>query len=158
MEWPCGLMTVAEAGASEGLRSRVASEEPGKGEDAAKVEFVPRRGLIHLESGATQVGLDVEIEEEDQQPARAGHLPWPPSLLERVRAVRDYLMQAHAPVQPGAVARGFTRAARVPEIKAIPEWRAVAAYLEGAACSCASRYSTALRLACTRTMLALALL
>jgi hypothetical protein len=57
---------------------------------------------------------------EELQPARVGRLPWPPSLPERVRAVRDYLMQVHAPVPPGTVARTFTRA-RVPDITAILE-------------------------------------
>jgi len=70
--------------------------------------------------GATQAGLGVEMEEEDQQPARAGRLPWPPSLPERVRAVRDYLTQFHAPVPSGTVARTFTRA-RVPDVTAILE-------------------------------------
>jgi hypothetical protein len=60
------------------------------------------------------------MEEEEQQPARVGRLPWPSSLPERVRAVRDYLMQAPAPVPPGTVARTFTRA-RVPEVTAILE-------------------------------------
>lgn len=71
-------------------------------------------------SGAIQAGLGVEMEEEEPQPARVGRLPWPPSLPERVRAVRDYLMQAHEPVPPGTVARTFARA-RTPEITAILE-------------------------------------
>jgi len=71
-------------------------------------------------SGATQAGLGVEMEEEEQQPARVGRLPWPASLPERVRAVRDFLMQSHGPVPPGAVARTFTRA-RVPDVAAILE-------------------------------------
>jgi len=62
----------------------------------------------------------VEVEERELEPARAGRLPWPASLPERVRAVRDYLMQTPAPVPPATVARGFTRA-RVPEITAILE-------------------------------------
>ncbi len=68
----------------------------------------------------TQTGLAVEMEEEDLQPARLTRLPWPPSLPERVRAVRDYLMQSPAPVPAETVARSFTRA-RVPEIRAILE-------------------------------------
>jgi hypothetical protein len=71
-------------------------------------------------TGAMQAGLEVEMEEEEQQPARVGRLPWPATLPERVRAVRDYLMQAHAPVPPGTVARTFTRA-RVPDVTAILE-------------------------------------
>jgi hypothetical protein len=50
------------------------------------------------------------------KPARVVRLPWPPSLPERVRAVRDYLMQTPVAVPPETVARTFTRA-RVPEIR-----------------------------------------
>jgi hypothetical protein len=60
------------------------------------------------------------MEEEEQQPARAARLPWPPNLPERVRAVRDYLMQTPAPVAPETVARNFVRA-RVPDLTAILE-------------------------------------
>jgi hypothetical protein len=67
---------------------------------------------------ATQAGLGVEMEEEVHRPARAARLPWPPALPERVRAVRDYLMQAPAPVAPETVARSFIRA-RVPDVAAI---------------------------------------
>jgi hypothetical protein len=69
---------------------------------------------------AMQTGLAVEMEEEDLQPARAARLPWPDSLPERVRAVRDYLMQTREAVLPETVARGFNRA-RVPEVTAILE-------------------------------------
>jgi hypothetical protein len=58
------------------------------------------------------------MEEEEHRPARAARLPWPSALPERVRAVRDYLMQAPAPVAPEIVAHGFVRA-RVPEVTAI---------------------------------------
>lgn len=58
------------------------------------------------------------MEEEERQPVRVGRLPWPATLPERVRVVRDYLTQAHAPVAPGTVARTFTRA-RVPDVTAI---------------------------------------
>jgi hypothetical protein len=51
-------------------------------------------------TGAAQAGFGVEMEEEDVMPARAARLPWPPSLPERVRAVRDYLMQTPAQVAP----------------------------------------------------------
>jgi hypothetical protein len=69
---------------------------------------------------ATQAGLGVEIEEEEQRPARAGRLPWPASLPERVRAVRDYLKQTPAAVTPAVAARSFVRA-RIPEVTAILE-------------------------------------
>jgi hypothetical protein len=69
---------------------------------------------------ATQVGLGVEVEEEEQRPTRAARLPWPSYLPERVRAVRDYLMQTPAPVAPETVARNFIRA-RIPEVTAILE-------------------------------------
>jgi hypothetical protein len=69
---------------------------------------------------ATQIGLEVEMEEEEAQPARATRFPWPASLPERVRAVRDYLLGSAAPAQPETVARAFTRA-RVPEVTAILE-------------------------------------
>jgi hypothetical protein len=71
-------------------------------------------------TAATQEGLGVEMEEEEQRPARAARHPWPPSLPERVRAVRDYLMETPAAVAPDAVARNFIRA-RVPEVTAILE-------------------------------------
>jgi hypothetical protein len=85
-----------------------------------------RAGLIRWlrpefqKTGAAQAGLGVEMEEEDLTPARAARLPWPPSLPERVRAVRDYLMQAPAQVAPDTVARSFIRA-RVPDVTAILE-------------------------------------
>lgn len=71
-------------------------------------------------TGAMQAGLEVEMEEEEQRPAPLVRLPWPPSLPDRVRAVRDYLTRVHAPAPPGTVARTFTRA-RLPEITAILE-------------------------------------
>ncbi|MCX6623720.1 MAG: class I SAM-dependent DNA methyltransferase [Acidobacteria bacterium] len=71
-------------------------------------------------TAATQTGLAVEMEEEEVQPVRAGRLAWPSSLPERVRAVRDFLMQSPDPVPAETVARGFLRA-RAPEVKAILE-------------------------------------
>jgi hypothetical protein len=71
-------------------------------------------------TAAVQTGLDVEMEGEEAQPVRVARLPWPPSLPERVRAVRDYLQQTPAPVLSEAVARSFTRA-RNPEVAAILE-------------------------------------
>jgi hypothetical protein len=85
-----------------------------------------RSGLVRWlrpefqQTTATQAGLGVEMEEEEQQPARASRVPWPPSLPERVRAVRDYLRQTPTPVSPETVARSFIRA-RVPEVTAILE-------------------------------------
>lgn len=69
---------------------------------------------------ATQAGLGVDVAEEEQPPTRAARLAWPLSLPERVRAVRDYLMQTPAPVAPETVARNFVRA-RIPEVTAILE-------------------------------------
>lgn len=46
---------------------------------------------------ATQAGFDVEIEEEVPV-GRAGRNPWPPSLPERVSAVRNFLLKTPAPV------------------------------------------------------------
>jgi hypothetical protein len=40
-------MTAAQAGSSEGLLLRVASEEPGEEEGAARIEFIERRGHIN---------------------------------------------------------------------------------------------------------------
>jgi hypothetical protein len=85
-----------------------------------------RSGLVRWlrpefqQTAATQTGLGVEMEEEDLKPARAARVPWPPHLPDRVRAVRDYLMQTPAPVAPETVARSFTRA-RIPEVTAILE-------------------------------------
>ena len=67
-----------------------------------------------------QAGLGVEMEEEELKPGKTARLPWPPSLPERVRAVRDYLIQIPAPVAPETVARNFIRA-RVPDVTAILE-------------------------------------
>jgi len=85
-----------------------------------------RAGLIRWlrpefqKTGAAQAGLGVEMEEEELKPARPARLPWPPSLPERVRAVRDYLTQTPAQVAPDTVARGFIRA-RVSDVIAILE-------------------------------------
>jgi hypothetical protein len=68
---------------------------------------------------AAQAGLGVEMEEA-LAPTRTGRLPWPPTLQERVRAVRDYLLQTPAPVAPETVARNFIRA-RVQDVRAILE-------------------------------------
>ena len=60
-----------------------------------------------------------EIEEEDLKAARAARRM--AALPSRARpSVRDYLMQAPAPVTPETVARNFVRAP-VPEVTAILE-------------------------------------
>lgn len=85
-----------------------------------------RSGLVRWlrpefqKTGAAQAGFGVEMEDEDLKPARPARLAWPPSLPERVRAVRDYLTQAPAQVAPDAVARSFI-SARVPDVTAILE-------------------------------------
>ena len=71
-------------------------------------------------AAATQAGIQgVEMEAEGLRPT-AVRLPWPPSLPERVRLVRDFLLQTPAPVPPETVARNFIRA-RSPEVSAILE-------------------------------------
>jgi len=85
-----------------------------------------RSGLIRWlrpefqNTAAVQGGLEVEIEEAESQPTRAIRQPWPASLPERVRAVRNFLVQSPAPVSPASVARAFNRA-RVADITAILE-------------------------------------
>jgi len=69
---------------------------------------------------ATQAGLEVEVEEGGLRPAAPVRLPWPPALPERVRLVRDFLLQTPSPVPPETVARKFMRA-RSPEVLAILE-------------------------------------
>jgi hypothetical protein len=69
---------------------------------------------------ATQAGLGVEVGEEEIEPTRSARTSWPPSLPERVRVVRDYLMQTPTPVTPQTAARNFIRA-RVSEVTAILE-------------------------------------
>jgi hypothetical protein len=48
-------------------------------------------------TAAAQTGLGVEAEEEEAGPARVARAAWPPSLPERVRAVRDCLAQGGVP-------------------------------------------------------------
>jgi hypothetical protein len=85
-----------------------------------------RSGLVRWlrpefqQTTAAQAGLGVELEEPEQQPAPISRLGWPLTLPERVRAVRDYLRQAPAPVSSETVARSFIRA-RSPEVTAILE-------------------------------------
>jgi hypothetical protein len=85
-----------------------------------------RSGLVRWlrpefqQTTATQTGLGVEMEEEELPATRAARLPWPPYLPDRVRVVRDYLMQTPAPAMPETVARSFVRA-RTPEVTAILE-------------------------------------
>jgi hypothetical protein len=68
-------------------------------------------------TAATQAGLDVEMEEEAQV-ARAAKAPWPATLPDRVRGIRDYLLQSPSPTPADAIARTFARA-RTPEVAAI---------------------------------------
>jgi hypothetical protein len=85
-----------------------------------------RRGLVRWlrpefqKTTATQAGLGVEMEEEEREPTPAARFPWPPSLPDRVRAVRDYLLQTPTSVAPATVARSFVRA-RTPDVAAILE-------------------------------------
>lgn len=67
---------------------------------------------------ATQAALGVEMEEEETRPASATRKPWPPNLPDRVRLVRDFLLQSATPVESYIVARSFLRA-RLPEVTAI---------------------------------------
>lgn len=69
---------------------------------------------------ATQVTIDVSSEDEaPPRPSTIGaRQPWPATLPDRVRLVRDFILQSPSPVEPGAVAKNFSRA-RVPEVTAI---------------------------------------
>lgn len=60
------------------------------------------------------------MEEEEARPATTARQPWPPNLPDRVRLVRDFLVQSATPVEPSVVARNFVRA-RSPEVMAILE-------------------------------------
>ncbi len=71
-------------------------------------------------AASTQAGLAIDVEEEEVQPARATRAPWPPSLPERVRAVRAYLEQMPSAVTPTALARNF-KASRALDVAAILE-------------------------------------
>lgn len=71
-------------------------------------------------TAAIQGGLEVEVEEAEAQPIRATRLPWPGALPDRVRAVRNFLVESPTPVPARAVTRAFV-GARVPEVKAILE-------------------------------------
>jgi hypothetical protein len=85
-----------------------------------------RTGLIRWlrpefqKTAAVQGGLEVEIEETEPLPTRTTRSPWPSSLPERVRAVRNFLVQSPVPVPLSTVARAFVRA-RVPDVSAILE-------------------------------------
>jgi len=85
-----------------------------------------RSGLIRWlrpefqKTAATQTGMEIGAEETEPRAARAVRPPWPASLPERVRSVRDCLLQAPEPVLPESIARRFSRA-RIPEVAAILE-------------------------------------
>ncbi len=85
-----------------------------------------RSGLIRWlrpefqKTAATQTGMEVGAEEAEPRAARAVRPPWPASLPERVRTVRECLIQAPEPVLPENIARRFSRA-RIPEVAAILE-------------------------------------
>lgn len=68
----------------------------------------------------TQAGFVMEADEEEVAAAHAPRAPWPQSLPDRVRAVRDFLLQTPTPAPPSAVARGFARA-RMSDVTAILE-------------------------------------
>jgi hypothetical protein len=78
-------------------------------------------------TAAAQTGLPMEMEEADLQPASSMRVSWPPSLPERVRAVRDYLEQNPAAVAPSTVARTF-RGSRIQDVRAILETLATLGY------------------------------
>ncbi|MEO8098901.1 MAG: DNA methyltransferase [Acidobacteriota bacterium] len=85
-----------------------------------------RTGLIrwlrpeYQQIADTQTGLEIDSEETAAAPKRATRQAWPATLPERVRAVRDCLLEAPAPALPEQIARQFSRA-RVPEVQAILE-------------------------------------
>jgi hypothetical protein len=77
---------------------------------------------------ANQVTIDVGSEDEDSsfQTTTGARQPWPATLPDRVRLVRDFILQSSSPVEPGAVARNFIRA-RAPKSTAILDTRSPSA-------------------------------
>lgn len=71
------------------------------------------------QTATTQTGIDIDTEEAAAPKAPSKH-PWPATLPDRVRAVRDNLLQMPAPAPAEQIARQFTRA-RVPDVEAILE-------------------------------------
>ena len=82
-----------------------------------------RRGLIRWlrpefqnpqDAAATQQDLPIEDQADEEpsavQPAPPKKHPWPATLREQVRAVREALTQLAAPASPADVAKCFTRA------------------------------------------------
>lgn len=67
----------------------------------------------------TQTGMEIDVEEA-AAPKPATRSPWPATLPDRVRAVRDNLIQMPTPGSAEQIARQFTRA-RVPDVEAILE-------------------------------------
>jgi hypothetical protein len=72
------------------------------------------------QTAQTQTGIGVEAEEETVAAKPAAKSPWPATLPERVRAVRDNLLHMPAPASPEAIARRFAKA-RTPDVTAILE-------------------------------------
>jgi len=68
----------------------------------------------------TQTGMDIDTQEVAPAAKTPSKQPWPATLPDRVRAVRDNLIQMPTPGSAEAIARQFTRA-RVPEVHAILE-------------------------------------
>ncbi len=84
-----------------------------------------RNGLIHWlrpefqsPSAKTQAGLEITVEAGPAPAARTGRSPWPESLPDRVRAVREALAALPGPADAETIARGFTRA-RVADVREI---------------------------------------
>jgi hypothetical protein len=83
-----------------------------------------RNGLIrwlrpeYQKTGSTQTGLDVETEPEAVKPAKTNRVPWPGTLPDRVRMVRDTLFQFRNPATPKALAKSF-QGANLREVEAI---------------------------------------
>jgi hypothetical protein len=83
-----------------------------------------RNGLIrwlrpeYQKTGSTQTGLDVESDVEEAKPVKAIRIPWPGTLPDRVRSVRDTLFQFRTPATPKVLAKSF-QGANVREVEAI---------------------------------------
>ncbi len=85
-----------------------------------------RSGLIRWlrpefqKTASTQTGMEMETEEVESGTKRVVRLPWPSTLPERVRAIRDSLLQVPETAPAEIIARRFVRA-RIPEVSAILE-------------------------------------
>jgi hypothetical protein len=65
-----------------------------------------------------QIGLEIEMEEA--APKASARQPWPPTLPERVRAIRDSLASASNPLDAASLAKQFSRA-RKQDVEQIAE-------------------------------------